>query len=472
MVQSIYFKKNLNRKKLSKKLNLTKDPIWYLLEKVTIPASVGSLFQTFYNLVDTWFAGKISAEAIGAIAKSFPIYFVIIAVGVGIGAATNASIGNLLGEKKTNQASLLVAQSIVFAIIISIIVTLFGLNASDFLLTVMGSDLQSIILTREYLDIIFYGTFIVMIQISLNGTLNAQGDTKSYRNVLIFSFFLNIILNPIFIWGYGFIPAFGIGGLAIATVISQLIGTVYLAYKVNSCKLRKYLYIQCFIPKYALMRDLLSQAVPIMFSMLFIGVGIFNILYFIGQFGELATAGYGAALRVEQVFLLPVIGLNTAVLSIGGQNFGAKEFYRIKELYYKALLFGCSFMAIAGIILFFGAEFFVSQFTNNTEAIYHGAIYLKIAALIGPIYPVFFITTAVFQALKKSIYSLYLSILRLTAFPFLSLWYVINVRGGNYNDIFYTIMATNWLMGLAVLFFIPFFFRKKLRISFKKLFVF
>ncbi len=457
---------------MSKKLNLTKDPIWYLLRKVTIPASVGSLFQTFYNLVDTWFAGRISAEAIGAIAKSFPIYFVIIAVGVGIGAATNASIGNLLGAKKTNQASLLVAQSVVFAIIISIIVTLFGLNASNFLLSVMGSDSQSIILTREYLDIIFYGTFIVMIQISLNGTLNAQGDTKSYRNVLIFSFFLNIILNPIFIWGYGFIPAFGIGGLAIATVISQLIGTIYLAYKVNSCKLRKYLYIQCFIPKLDLLRDLFSQAVPIMFSMLFIGVGIFNILYFIGQFGEMATAGYGAALRVEQVFLLPVIGLNTAVLSIGGQNFGAKEYYRIKELYSKALLFGSSFMAVAGVILFFGAEFFVSQFTNNAEAIYHGAIYLKIAALIGPVYPVFFITTAVFQALKKPIYSLYLSILRLTALPFLSLWYVINIREGDYNDIFYTIMATNWLMGIAVLSFIPFFLRKKLKISFKKLFVF
>lgn len=457
---------------MSKKLNLTKDPIWYLLRKVTIPASVGSLFQTFYNLVDTWFAGRISAEAIGAIAKSFPIYFVIIAVGVGIGAATNASIGNLLGAKKTNQASLLVAQSVVFAIIISIIVTLFGLNASNFLLSVMGSDPQSIILTREYLDIIFYGTFIVMIQISLNGTLNAQGDTKSYRNVLIFSFFLNIILNPIFIWGYGFIPAFGIGGLAIATVISQLIGTIYLAYKVNSCKLRKYLYIQCFIPKLNLLRDLFSQALPIMFSMLFIGVGIFNILYFIGQFGEMATAGYGAALRVEQVFLLPVIGLNTAVLSIGGQNFGAKEYYRIKELYSKALLFGSSFMAVAGVILFFGAEFFVSQFTNNAEAIYHGAIYLKIAALIGPVYPVFFITTAVFQALKKPIYSLYLSILRLTALPFLSLWYVINIRAGDYNDIFYTIMATNWLMGIAVLSFIPFFLRKKLKISFKKLFVF
>ena len=442
---------------MSSSYKLTKDPIWFLLRKVTIPASVGSLFQTFYNLVDTWFAGKISADAIGAIAKSFPIYFTIIAVGVGIGAATNAMIGNAIGEKKERVASMYIAQSLIFALVISVLVTIFGLNASNFLLGVMGSDVSGIALTREYLDIIFYGTFIVLIQISLNGTLNAQGDTKSYRNVLIFSFFLNIFLNPLFIWGYGVIPAFGIAGLAIATVISQLIGTIYLAYKVNNCKIREYLKIACFIPKFEYLNPLTRQSVPVMFSMLFIGVGIFNILYFIGQFGDLATAGYGAALRVEQVFLLPVIGLNTAVLSIGGQNFGAKAYDRIRELYTKALFFGSSFMAVAGIILFFGAEFFVSLFTDNQEAVKHGAIYLKVAALIGPIYPVFFITTAVFQAVKKPLYSLYLSILRLTAFPFLSLWYVINIRGGNYEDIFYTIMATNWAMGIAVLIFIGYF---------------
>tara|TARA_B100000965_G_scaffold383078_1_gene381975 strand:+ start:417 stop:1787 length:1371 start_codon:yes stop_codon:yes gene_type:complete len=442
---------------LSKSIKLTKDPIWSLLRRVTIPASVGSLFQTFYNLVDTWFAGKISAEAIGAIAKSFPIYFTIIAVGVGLGAATNALIGNSIGEKKIKVASMYIAQSLIFALTVSIFVTFFGLNASNYLLGVMGSNSVGIALTREYLDIIFYGTFIVLIQISLNGTLNAQGDTKSYRNVLIFSFFLNIFLNPLFIWGYGFVPAFGIAGLAIATVISQTIGTIYLAHKVYNCKIREYLKIQCFIPKFDYLKPLTTQAVPVMFSMLFIGVGIFNILYFIGQFGELATAGYGAALRVEQVFLLPVIGLNTAVLSIGGQNFGAKAYDRIRELYTKALLFGSSFMGIAGIIIFFGAEFFVSLFTDNQEAVISGTIYLKVAALIGPIYPVFFITTAVFQAVKKPLYSLYLSILRLTAFPFLSLWYVINIRGGDYEDIFYTIMATNWAMGIAVLIFIGYF---------------
>tara|TARA_B110000483_G_scaffold41707_1_gene51755 strand:- start:75 stop:1007 length:933 start_codon:yes stop_codon:yes gene_type:complete len=299
-----------------------------------------------------------------------------------------------------------------------------------------------------------------MIQISLNGALNAQGDTKSYRNVLIFTFFLNIFLNPLFIWGYGIIPAYGIGGLAIATVIAQSVGTFYLAYKINSCELRKYLSIKCFIPKLILLKELFAQAVPMMISMIFIAIGIFIILYFIGQFGDLATSGYGAALRVEQVLLLPVIGLNTAVLSIGGQNFGAKNYDRIRELYIKALLFGSSFMVLAGVVLFFGAEFFVSQFTDNQEAILHGAIYLKIAALIGPVYPVFFITTALFQAVKKPIYSLYLSILRLSALPFLSLWYVINIRGGDYPDIFYTIMATNWFIGIAVIIFIGYFLNK------------
>ena len=442
---------------MSKTIKLTKDPIWALLRKVTIPASVGSLFQTFYNLVDTWFAGRISAEAIAAIAKSFPIYFTIIAIGVGLTAGTNTLIGNNIGAKNKRKASLFVAQSIIFAIFLSILVTLFGLNVSDFLLSLMGSDQEGIILTRRYLDVIFYGTIIVMIQISLNGTLNAQGDTKSYRNVLIFSFFLNIILNPLFIFGYGFVPAFGIAGLAIATVVSQFIGLLYLAYKVYCCELKQYLKPECFIPKFNLLGELLYQTIPVMFSMLLIGVGIFNILYFIGKFGDLATAGYGAALRIEQVFLLPVIGLNTAVLSIGGQNFGAKNFDRLRELYKKALFFGSSFMICAGIIIFFGAEFLVSLFTDNLEAIKHGTIYLKVAALIGPIYPVFFITTAVFQAVKKPLYSLYLSILRLTALPFLSLWYVINIKGGDYEDIFYTILVTNWFMGIAVLMFIGYF---------------
>jgi putative MATE family efflux protein len=453
-------------------MNLTKESIWLLLRKVTIPASTGSLFMTFYNLVDTYFAGKISPEALAAVAKSWPITFIALAISIGIQAGTQSLISNSVGAKENKIASLYVAQSITFAIIVSIFVTLFGLNFSEFLLKIMGSSPESIILTREYLDIIFYGSIIILVQLSLNGTLSAQGDTKSYRNILIISFFLNIFLNPLFIFGYGIIPAFGIAGLAISTLIAQGIGVLYLIYKVYCCKLKKFLYLDCFIPKINLLINIFKQSVPIMFTMLMIMFGVFNIFYFVGQFGELATAGYGTAVRIEQVLLLPVIGLNTAVLSIAGQNYGAKLFERIKEVYGKALMFGFGFMIIAGLIIYFSSTLVISFFTTDIEVINSGALYLKVAALIGPIYPVFFITSALFQALKLAIYSLYMTIIRLTLIPFLSLWYVINIRGGDYQDIFYTIMATNWLMGIAVLFFIPFFLRKKLKMSFKKLFVF
>ena len=102
---------------MSKSLNLTKDRIWPLLVKVTIPASTGSLFQTFYNLVDTFFAGKISPEALAAIAKSWPIYFIAIAIAVGVQAGTSALIGNSIGAKEDRKASLFVAQSITFAVV-------------------------------------------------------------------------------------------------------------------------------------------------------------------------------------------------------------------------------------------------------------------------------------------------------------------------------------------------------------------
>ena len=451
-------------------MDLTKGSIWQLLRKVTIPASTGSLFQTFYNLVDTYFAGRISPEALAAIAKSWPIYFIAIAVAVGIGAGTTALISNSIGAKEDRKASMYVAQSIVLAIVISIFVTLFGLNFSDELLRIMGSTEESIILTREYLDIIFFGAIIVLAQLSLNGTLNAQGDTKSYRNVLIFTFFLNIFLNPLFI--FGFIPAFGIAGLAIATLVSQCVGLIYLANKVYCCKLKKYLYLECFKPKFDYISTLFKQSVPIMFTMLMIMFGVFNIFYFVGQFGELATAGYGTAVRIEQVLLLPVIGLNTAVLSIAGQNYGAKMHFRVKEVYGKALMFGSGFMVLAGIFVYLTSEIIISFFTNDLEVIQRGALYLQVAALIGPVYPVFFITSALFQALKRPIYSLYMTILRLTLIPFMSLWYVINIRNGEYQDIFYTILVTNWMMGLVVLTFVPFFLKRVFRVSFKKLFVF
>ena len=443
-----------------KSINLVGEPIIDLLKKIAIPASTGTLFQTLYNIVDTFFAGKISANALAAIAKSFPLYFIIIATGVGIVSASNALISNSLGAKEDRTASLYVAQSLLYSVFVSILVTIIGLSFSDDLLRFMGSDSETIRLATDYLDIIFFATFIFLIQISLNGALNAQGDTKSYRNVLIFSFFLNIGLNPLFIFGLGPIPAFGIAGLAIATVIAQFLGLIYLAYKVYCCELKQFLSPQCFLPKYDLIKNLTYQSVPMMMNMFMIGLGIFNILFFVSKFGYLAAAGYGSALRIEQILLLPVIGLNTAVLTIAGQNFGAKLFDRVDESYTKAIAVGSSFMILAGIVIFLLADNIVSIFTDNQEVIDFGADYLKVAAFIGPVYPVFFITNALFQAIKKPIYTVVITFSRLVLLPFSTMSVVVFVLNGSFKDLFLGLFFINWTFGILVFLFSKYYMKK------------
>ncbi len=112
-------------------------------------------------------------------------------------------------------------------------------------------------------------------------------------------------------------------------------------------------------------------------------------LAYIGVFGEYATAGYGSAARFEQILLLPVLGLNTAIISIIGQNFGAKNFLRVKESYFKAVTYGFILMIISGLIIFISADKIVSIFSDNLEVIDYGSSYLKISALIFPAYPIF-----------------------------------------------------------------------------------
>ena len=443
-----------------KSLDVVGEPIIDLLKKIAIPASTGTLFQTLYNIVDTFFAGKISANALAAIAKSFPLYFIIIATGVGIVSASNALISNSLGAKDDRTASLYVAQSLLYSVIVSIVVTMIGLSFSDDLLRFMGSDQETIKLATDYLDVIFFATFIFLIQISLNGALNAQGDTKSYRNVLIVSFFLNIGLNPLFIFGLGPIPAFGIAGLAIATVIAQLLGLFYLAYKVYCCELKQYLSPKCFLPKFDLIKNLTNQSVPMMMNMFMIGLGIYNILFFVSKFGYLAAAGYGSALRIEQILLLPVIGLNTAVLTIAGQNFGAKFFDRVDESYTKAIIVGSSFMILAGIIVFLLADNIVSIFTDNQEAINFGADYLKVAAFIGPVDPVFFITNALFPAIKKPIYTVINTFSRLVLLPFSTMSVVVFVLDGTFKDLFLGLFFINWTFGIVVFLFSKYYMKK------------
>ena len=437
---------------MEKKLNITSNPISKLLKEIAIPASIGSLFQTLFNIVDTFFAGKISPEALAALAKSFPLYFLIISAGIGIVAGANSLIANSLGERNKIAASIYTYNTLTYALILGLVITFLGLFFSYDLFKFMGSNQESIMFAKQYTDIIFSGTLIFLILTALNASLYAQGDTKTYRNVLIVGLIFNIILNPIFIFGFLFIPAFGVAGLAISTVLIQLVGCIYLFYKVNKSEINIVLKIENFYIRKNFFINIFNQCMPITFALFLVAIGSYILLFFISDFGDYAIAGYGAAVRFEHIFTLPIIGLNTAVISIASQNFGARRYDRIHEVYSKAILIGVLIMIFSGFVIFLLSEIIISIFSNNAEVIKFGSNYLKIAAFIGPIYPVFFISHALFTALKKTYLIFYSNLFRVVIFPFIIAWYILNIMNGYFNQIFYGLLVMNWILGFIILF--------------------
>ena len=307
-------------------MNILSDDVKILIRKLAIPASVGTLFQTLYNIVDTYFAGKISPEALSALTKSFPIYFILIASSIGVTVAGTSLIGNSIGEKKFNKASTYFCQLIFFSIILIFFITLIGLNLSDDVFKIMGSTDEVMNLGLDYTNIIFYGSFLFIIVVAMNSLLHAEGDTKTYRNALIISFLLNIFLNPILIFGFLFIPAFGMKGIGIATIISQSISFIIIFNKVIKSELTKKIIINNFFPKIYFLKNIFFQSMPIIISICGYSVASAIVFKYAGFSGEYAAAGYGAGTRIEQVVLLPILGINTAIITIIAQNFGAKNF--------------------------------------------------------------------------------------------------------------------------------------------------
>jgi len=311
----------------------------------------------------------------------------------------------------------------------------------------------------SYTNIVFAGSIIFIMLVAINSLLHADGDTKTYRNVLILSFFLNIILNPLFIFGFGPVPAFGVSGIGIATIVAQSIGLIIVFIKVSKSQRIENISLKDFKLSLKLLTNLFFQSAPISAALLLISVGNFIILSYIGIFGEFATAGYGSAARFEQILLLPVLGLNTAIISIIGQNFGSKNYTRVKESYFKAVVYGFTLMIISGLIIFVSADKIVSIFSENQEVISYGSLYLKISALIFPAYPVFFISNGFFMAIKKSSYSMYLNIIRNVILPIPTIL-VAQFFDGGFDTFFWSYCFFNWLYVICLFIYVKSYIKK------------
>ena len=442
-------------------MNLLKDEISLLVRKLALPASIGTLFQTLFTIVDTFYAGKISPEALSALSKSFPIYFIIIATSIGVTVAGTSLIGSCIGEKNEKNVLSYFANVIVYAVIISVAVSFLGFGVGEKVFLLMNSSQEVTILGLEYINVIFLGTVLFILVVALNSFLHAEGDTVTYRNVLIFSFLLNIILNPIFIFGFLFIPPLGITGIGIATLIAQFVSLLIILVKILNNKRIKQITLDHFKVKFFFLRNIFFQSMPITIAILGYSVAATIVFTYIGIFGEYAVAGYGSATRIEQVLLLPVLGINTAIISIIAQNIGAKYYNRVEQTYYTSIKYGFFIMLIAGVVIFISADIVPKFFSSSSEVIMYGSMYLKISAFILPSYPIFFLSNGFFMALKKSEKAMLNNIIRNVVVPIFS-FYIAKYIDADFKTFFYIWGLFQWLISLVLISYVNYYIRYKL----------
>tara|TARA_B100000575_G_C23074494_1_gene618885 strand:- start:34 stop:1371 length:1338 start_codon:yes stop_codon:yes gene_type:complete len=442
-------------------MNLLKDDVSKLVRKLAVPASIGTLFQTLYTIVDTFYAGKISPEALSALSKSFPIYFMIIATTIGVTVAGTSLIGNSIGEKNEKNVLNYFANVIIYAAIISIIISILGLTFSEKIFLVMNSSQEVTTLGLEYINVVFLGTILFILVVALNSFLHAEGDTVTYRNILIFSFFLNIILNPILIFGFMFIPPLGITGIGIATLIAQFVSLVFILIKVLNNERIKKITISYFKIKFYFLKNIFFQSMPITIAILGYSVAATIVFTYVGFSGEYAVAGYGSATRIEQVVLLPVLGINTAIISIIAQNIGAKFYDRVEQSYYTSVKYGLILMIFSGILVYITADIVPTFFSSNPIVIEHGSMYLKISAFILPAYPIFFLSNGFFMALKKSEKAMFNNIIRNVIVPILS-YYIAKSLNADFKTFFYIWAIFQWLISLILLLYVKYYIKHKL----------
>lgn len=432
-------------------LSLTTDPIAHLTWRIALPASVGMLFNTLFNFVDTWCAGLLSTDALAALSLSFPLFFLLVAVGSGLAQGATALLANALGAGDAEAARRIFAQSLLFAVGAGALLSIGGILAAPGLFRWLGAADGYLTLTLAYMNVILAGGVFFILTMAVNSALAAQGETRPYRNFLISGFAANCALNPLLMWGVGGLPAMGVAGIALATVLVQIGGCVWLWRSARQSELFRILPRALFRPDGATLRAIAGQSVPAALNMMTITFGILVMVWFVKHFGKEAIAAVGIATRIEQVVLMPVIGLSTAMLSLTGQNHGAGLPHRVREAWLTNVKHGVGLMLAGGLILGIFGKSVMRLFTDDPAVIAHGGDYLCAAAFTLAAYPILFVTVFMMQGLKRPGYGLWIGLYRQVAAPLIVLHTLVFTLGWGLRGVWWGVCLVTWSAGLFAL---------------------
>ena len=391
---------------------LGEEKISKLLMEFSIPAIIGMVVNTLYNIVDRMYIGNIKdigGLALTGVGITMPIMTIIMAFGMLIGIGTSARISLKLGEHKREEAEKHLGNAFTLIIVASVLITIIGLVFMHKILGLFGASADTEVYAREYMQIIFFGTIFNMLSFGLNHSIRSDGSPKVAMLSMLIGAGTNIILDPIFIFVFGM----GVRGAAIATVISQIVSTIWILYYFTKGK-----------SNLKIKREYLSLDKAIVLSIFSIGVSPFsmqiaqsivqvlanNALKTYG--GDLAIGAMTIINSVAMIFMMPIFGLNQGSQPIIGYNYGAEKYKRVKQAVKSATIVATIIVSIGWIITQAAPHLLISIFNRDEQLVGIASTGMRIFLFMLPVVGAQVISSNYFQSIGKAKISMFLSLLR------------------------------------------------------------
>ncbi len=363
-----------------KETDVTTGSIRRAIFLLSVPMVLEMMMESIFFLVDAYFVSSLGANAIATVGLTESVLTLVYAVAIGLSMGVTAIVARRIGEKDVRSAAHTAVQSIYLGVLIAILVSIVGMLFPKEILALMGGEADLVAEGYGYTQILLGGNVTIMLLFIINAIFRGAGDASVAMRVLIFSNLLNIVLDPLFIFGWGPIPAFGVKGAAIATTIGRGSAVIFqlliLFYGWSRIKIT----LRDLGVQFQLMMRLIKVSLG--------GIGQFIIgtsswvflMRIMAEFGSEVLAGYTIAIRVLMFTLMPSWGMSNAAATLVGQNLGARQPDRAERSVWKTSKYNAWFMAAVSVFYLVFAEGILQIFSENPAVIENGALSLRVIA--------------------------------------------------------------------------------------------
>lgn len=387
-------------------------PINRLILTMSLPMMVSMLIQSLYNIVDSVFVAQINEDALTAVSLAFPVQNLMIAVMVGAGVGMNALLSRQLGEGKEKESSVTAANGVFLGFVHFFIFLVMGLTLVNFFFKSQTSNTQILGYGNEYLTIIMCLSIGQFVQITYERLLQSTGQTLYTMYTQGLGAIINIILDPIFIFGWFGLPAMGVAGAAYATVIGQIIAALLAIYYQEKKNKELKIDYRGLKPSWNVVKEIYRVGIPSMVMTSITSVTTFALNMILAGFSSTAIAVYGIYFKLQTFVFMPVFGLCNGMIPILSYNFGARKRDRMVKIIKYTILYAVGIM-LFGLFIFQTFPYqLLGMFNASEEMIEIGIPALRIISLSFIFAGFGIINGTVFQAFGRGMMSLSVSVLR------------------------------------------------------------